>query len=172
MTAQNIVLLITALLTALIAGLFYSYSCSVNPGLGKLADKEYLLAMQSINREILNPVFFASFMGTLIMLPVVTWMQYNREGATVVFWLMLASTAIYAIGTFGITAAGNVPLNEMLARFDLGNATSSQLADYRAQFEKPWNSLHAMRTVAVVISLLLLLGACIIRPARVAANTL
>ena len=34
MTLANVTLLIAAFLTALIAGLFYSYSCSVNAGLG------------------------------------------------------------------------------------------------------------------------------------------
>jgi len=57
-TIQNITLVITTTTTSLIAGLFYAYSCSVNPGLRRLADKEYLTAMQSINKAILNPVFF------------------------------------------------------------------------------------------------------------------
>lgn len=56
----------TALTTALIAGLFYAYSCSVNPGLGNLPDKEYILTMQSINIAIINPVFMLSFIGTVI----------------------------------------------------------------------------------------------------------
>ncbi len=71
MKMATLLLLGTAVLTALIAGLFYAYSCSVVLGLGKLSDAEYLKAMQNINREILNPVFFMmSFMGTAILLPV------------------------------------------------------------------------------------------------------
>jgi uncharacterized membrane protein len=57
-----IVMVITATVTALIAGLFYAYTCSVNIGLGKLPDEGYIAAMQSINREILNLLFFVSFM--------------------------------------------------------------------------------------------------------------
>src|SRR5206468_9628718 len=78
MTFANIILLATATTTALIAGLFYAYSCSVNAGLGKLSDAAYLAAMQSINREILNPLFFMSFMGTLLLLPVCTWVHYSK----------------------------------------------------------------------------------------------
>lgn len=70
MKMTTILLIITAILTALIAGLFYAYSCSVVLGLGKLSDTEYLKAMQNINREILNPLFFSSFMGTTVLLPV------------------------------------------------------------------------------------------------------
>jgi uncharacterized membrane protein len=71
MKMTTVLLIITAVLAALIAGLFYAYSCSVVLGLGKLSDAEYLRAMQNINREILNPVFL-SFMGTAIFLPVST----------------------------------------------------------------------------------------------------
>ena len=99
MKMTTITLILTATTTGLIAGLFYSYSCSVNPGLAKLPDGEYLAAMQSINRAILNPVFFATFIGTLLLLPVSTWLQYN-EGASKSFSFLLAATLIYAIGVF------------------------------------------------------------------------
>lgn len=62
MTIANIILLIAATLTGLSAGLLYAYSCSVNLGLGRLPDGEYLAAMQSINKEILNPLFLQAFL--------------------------------------------------------------------------------------------------------------
>jgi uncharacterized membrane protein len=160
MTFANITLLLAAFTTALIAGLFYSYSCSVNPGLGKLPDAGYMAAMQSINREILNPVFFMSFMGTLILLPVSTWMQYSNPAPTR-FYLMLAATIIYAVGTFGITIMGNVPLNNALDSFDLQSASPDMIHQQRELFEKPWNRLHSIRTIANAIALLLVLLACI-----------
>jgi len=57
----NIILVITATTTALMAGLFYAFSCSVNLGLARLSNAEYISAMQSINRAIQNPIFFAAF---------------------------------------------------------------------------------------------------------------
>ena len=54
----KIFLFLTTFLMALIAGLFYSFSVSVNPGLHKLSDSEYIKATKSINRAILNPFFF------------------------------------------------------------------------------------------------------------------
>src|SRR4051812_20802837 len=159
MTFANIVLLAAAFTTALIAGLFYSYSCSVNPGLGKLTDANYLSAMQSINREILNPVFFMSFMGTLILLPLSTWLQYNPS-APLRFYLLLGATLVYAVGTFGVTIFGNVPLNNALDAFSIQSASSEALSQQRLLFEKPWNQLHAIRTFANVLSLILVLLAC------------
>lgn len=46
----NVFLFLTTFLMALIAGLFYSFSIAVNPGLHKLSDSEYIKAMKSINR--------------------------------------------------------------------------------------------------------------------------
>jgi uncharacterized membrane protein len=161
MTFANIALLAAAFTTALIAGLFYSYSCSVNPGLARLTDANYLSAMQSINREILNPVFFMSFMGTLVLLPLSTWLQYNPS-APLRFYLLLGATLVYGVGTFGVTMFGNVPLNNALDAFHLQSASPQALSQQRTLFEKPWNQLHTIRTFANAIALVLVLLACII----------
>ncbi|SDF80842.1 Uncharacterized membrane protein [Dyadobacter soli] len=158
MTTINLFLLVTTLASGLIAGLFYSYSCSVNPGLGALSDANYLAAMQSINRVILNPVFFFSFMGTLLLLPLST---YQHFGTGSRFYWLLAATLVYAIGTFGVTAFGNVPLNEALAKADFSGASAQELAAHRLRFEIPWNRLHAIRTYASVLSFMLVILACL-----------
>jgi uncharacterized membrane protein len=158
MTTINLFLTVTALASGLIAGLFYSYSCSVNPGLGALSDAGYLAAMQSINRVILNPVFFFSFMGTFLLLPLST---YQHFGTGSRFYLLLAAAAVYMIGTFGVTMLGNVPLNEALDKVNLTGASAQELAAHRLRFEVPWNRLHAVRTYASVISFVLVLLACL-----------
>lgn len=48
------------------AGLFFTYSNSVLPGLAKVASHEFVAVMTSINREILNARFFLVFVGALI----------------------------------------------------------------------------------------------------------
>jgi uncharacterized membrane protein len=159
MSFANIILLLAALATALIAGLFYSYSCSVNPGLGRLPDAAYLAAMQSINKAILNPLFFASFMGALILLPLATYLHYSQPIPSR-FWLLLIATIIYAAGTFGVTMVGNVPLNEALDKFNLQSATVQEIANQRIKFEMAWNRLHSIRTIFNVIALVLVIIAC------------
>ena len=161
MTFANISLLAAAFTTALIAGLFYAYSCSVNPGLGKLSDANYLLAMQSINREILNPVFFMSFMGTVILLPVCTFMQYSQP-VSLRFWLLLTATILYVVGVFGVTMFGNVPLNNALDAFNIPAASPAELAAMRLRLEGPWNSLNTIRTLANILSLMLVIAACMV----------
>ncbi|MCF2506129.1 DUF1772 domain-containing protein [Dyadobacter sp. CY107] len=142
-------LVLSALLTGLSAGLFYSYSCSVNPGLGKLADAEYLQAMQEINKAILNPTFFVSFMGSIVMLVLAGWLSYSGQHVFQ-FKMLLTATVIYVVGVFGLTVMGNVPLNDALASFDISSATASEIAQQRTLFEQPWNKFHAIRTLSAV----------------------
>ncbi|WP_228428065.1 chryseobasin maturation helper ChrI [Chryseobacterium oncorhynchi] len=154
----TVLLIITAVLTALIAGLFYAYSCSVVLGLGKLSDAEYLKAMQNINREILNPVFFMSFMGTAILLPVSTFLFRGEQPA---FIFLLIATFVYLIGVFGVTIVGNVPMNNLLDQFDISTSTTEAVKQMRENFENRWNFLNNIRTVFSVISILLVVCACI-----------
>lgn len=141
----------STLLSGLVAGLFYAYSCSVNMGLKSLSDQEYLKAMQSINRAILNPYFFISFMGLLVVYPVTAYSLFKIEPSASLY-LMVSAAAIYFIGVFGVTIFGNVPLNDQLDNFVISEATTDEIAALRKLFENPWNSLHAVRTTASVIS--------------------
>ncbi|MBO9691585.1 anthrone oxygenase family protein [Chryseobacterium sp.] len=158
MKMTTLVLIITAVLTALIGGLFYAYSCSVVLGLGKLSDVEYLKAMQSINREILNPVFFMSFMGTVILLPVSTFLFRGQQP---VFIFLLLGTLAYLIGVFGVTVVGNVPMNDGLDKFDISGSTAEALRHMRENFENRWNLLNNIRTVFSVISIIFVVCACV-----------
>ena len=163
MMTYKIVLGATLLVTALIAGLFYAWSCSVNPGLHRLADVEYIRAMQQLNRAIINPVFMASFMGTLIMMPICTFVVYKHTGTSITFWLILAAALLYIIGSFGVTMGGNVPLNDALDKFDVQSATMQEIRAFRIQFEMPWNRLHTVRTIANILSLLFAIGAALFK---------
>ncbi|SMO38984.1 Uncharacterized membrane protein [Chryseobacterium rhizoplanae] len=158
MKMTTLVLIITAVLTALIGGLFYAYSCSVVLGLGKLSDGEYLKAMQNINREILNPVFFMSFMGTAILLPVSAFLFRGHQPAFI--FLLLAALA-YLIGVFGVTVAGNVPMNDALDKFDISGSATEAIRQMRDNFENRWNFLNNIRTIFSVISIIFVVCACV-----------
>lgn len=162
MTFSTIVLTVTATSVGLIAGLFFAYSCSVNPGLHALDDKGYLAAMQSINKAILNPIFLVTFTGTAFLLPIATWMNFSTPLSTR-FILLLIASLVYIVGVFGVTMFGNVPLNEELAKFNL-QVSLEQLKQQREIFEMPWNKLHTVRTVASVSALVLTILACINGP--------
>lgn len=158
MTFYNLVLMTTATTTALIAGLFFAYSCSVNLGLGLLPDTEYLNAMQSINRAILNPVFFLVFFSPMLLLPLSTHLSYT-PGASVRFTCLLVAAVLYFGGVFGVTIFGNVPLNEALDAFNIHNASAEAIRKERLIFEKPWNRLNMVRTIASLLTILFVLAA-------------
>ncbi|WP_044211088.1 DUF1772 domain-containing protein [Flammeovirga sp. OC4] len=147
-------LFITVLLTALSAGIFFTWSVSVILGTKKVGDFTYLETMQSINREILNPVFFLVFFGSLITLISTSVLEFHHRPS---FWWIIASTLLYLVGTFGITAFGNVPLNNELEAINLVQLTPSELKNFRTYYETHWNQYHTIRTVASMLSFILLL---------------
>ncbi|NML19569.1 DUF1772 domain-containing protein [Pseudoflavitalea sp. G-6-1-2] len=155
---SNLILAAGTIATGLLAGLFFSFSVAVIPGLTRLPDAGYLQAFQQINVAILNPVFLLCFMAPVILLPGATWLQYKQGGPWI--W-MLAAALVYIIAVFGVTAGGNVPLNDVLAKTDLTNATSTALSGYRAAFEPAWNKFHNIRTIANIVSLALCIYVCI-----------
>jgi len=85
-------LVITTLITGLMAGLFFAWSCSVMPGLARLSDDEFLSSMQSMNRAIQNPLFFCCFFGAALLLPVSSYV-FNGTGRA--FGFLLAATLVY-----------------------------------------------------------------------------
>jgi uncharacterized membrane protein len=159
-TTQNIFLFLSVLLSALITGLLYGYACSVNPGLYKLSDFCYLNAMQSINREIQNPVFFLSFFGSALILPLTAWNIYHHA-SPISFYFMLGAGILYLVGVLGVTVFGNIPLNETLAEFNMDVASPGDLSHQRNLFEATWDRYHILRTVCSILSLILTITAII-----------
>ena len=163
-TITNLLLVLAVITTALMAGLFYTWACSVTIGLGSLPDAEYIAAMQAINRAILNPLFFAGFFGAALFLPITTYLHYS-SATSPRFWFLLAATLLYLVGVLGITLIGNVPLNETLDRFSLTAATAQKISTQRFAFEQPWNKLNLLRAVAGILALVMVVLACICSPA-------
>jgi uncharacterized membrane protein len=161
MKTAAFILILTTVLVALMAGLFFAYSCSVVPGLGRLSDKEYLSAMQSINRAILNPLFLGCFMGALLLLPLSAWMAYRQLVLPARFWFLFMAFLAYVIGVFGVTVAGNVPMNNILDKLDITGSSLEVLRMQRMAFENRWNFLNHIRTISAIISLVLTLLACL-----------
>ena len=151
---KTFALFIAVLLNALSTGFFFAWSVSVILGTKKVGDFTYLETMQNINREILNPLFFIVFFGSLIALVLNVYLQFNNKP---VFWFVLASAIIYLIGTFGITAFGNVPLNNELEALNINQLSVTELKNFRTYYEGSWNQYHNIRTVASMISFITLL---------------
>lgn len=150
-TLKNVCLALTILATGLSAGVFYTWNISVIPGIKMLSDKNYLEAMKALNRAILNPAFFVTFMGAIPLLLCSMFFQY-KEGINLSFWFMVIATISYFGGVFGLTAFGNVPMNEHLEQIDLLTLDVHALHNTRQYFERPWNQYNTIRTIFALIA--------------------
>jgi len=159
MKSQDIILALATIFSAIISGLFFSYTFSINLGLHKLNDKTYLIAMQNINREILNPAFYCCFLGAPILLAISTVLFFDIHSPK--FYLILAASLSYIIGVFVITGMRNVPLNNQLASVDLSIASEKSIKLMREAFEKPWVFWNLIRTYCSVFTLIFLIIAII-----------
>lgn len=154
-------LAVSTILSGLMSGFFYAYTFSVNLGLAKLKDKEYLTAMQSINKEVLNPIFYISFFGTLFLLFISSIIYFDVHSPK--FFLIFFSCISYVIGVFGITAMRNVPLNNQIELFDIKKASEESLHRMRTIFEKPWLFWNNIRTLASFVTFVCLVVALILQ---------
>jgi uncharacterized membrane protein len=158
---QNLILLTSAIFTALSAGLLFGYAVSVNPGLNLLPNAEYLSAMQQINRAILNPAFFICYFSPFLLLPLSAWLEHGKSNTA--FWCWAAAAGLYILGVLGVTIFGNVPLNNLLENFNIGSATGDQLAEMRDKYEQSWNRLHLIRTGFALIATCLAIAGVMLR---------
>jgi len=152
MQNSHVLLVSATLTTALVAGLFFGFVVAVNPAFAKLPDLQYISAMQSINRAIVNVVFAIAFFGAALFIPLAAWQEQRT-----ILWV---AAVIYLVGGIGVTYAVNVPLNNVLDTFPVATASADEAAGARIAFVRPWNLWHLVRTIAVVISALLLIIGC------------
>ena len=102
--------LLAALGCGLMAGVFFAFSTFVMPALARLPAEQGIAAMQSINRAVLRSWFLAVFLGTAAACAALA--VAVRDG------YVIAGSVLYLGGTFGVTIARNVPLNDELAGAD------------------------------------------------------
>ncbi|AIR97796.1 DUF1772 domain-containing protein [Streptomyces glaucescens] len=130
--------------TGLVAGVFCAFSAFVMRGLAALPAAQGVAAIQAVNTAALRPAFMAVFLGSTVLcsvIAVVTFVLWPRQGAPE----LLLGSALYLFGSFGVTAAANVPRNEALARLRPGAA---EAAAYWPSYLREWTAWNHVRTVA------------------------
>jgi uncharacterized membrane protein len=153
-------LLAAALTTGLMAGVFFAFTTSVMPGLGRTDDRTFVEAMQRINVAILNPWFLVGFVGAMVFTVLAAALHVPGEARAVLPWA-IAAVVLYG-ATFVITGRINVPLNETLVRAgDPGGIPD--LAALRQAFETPWVRWNVVRTLTSTGAFGSLLWALVVR---------
>ena len=148
------VLMLSILFTGLTAGLCFTWSNAVTPGLGRLDDLGFLKAFQAMNRSILNPTFIMVFMSPFLLLFINAFVFKNTNQITFISYLVAAILLFIGVGL--VTIFKNVPLNEILDKSVLETASNVEIAELRKTFEQPWNRWHLIRTVCSFTSFVLL----------------
>ena len=156
MKTETIILAFAILSTGLMAGIFFTWSNAVKPGIGKLSDIEYLRSLQSMNRVILNKAFIGIFLGAIIAVALVP-IFYFRLFPDNIFWVFILALLTYWIGVFGITIFGNIPLNEILDKTNLKSITFEEVKVLRTTIEVKWNNLNLIRSISSGITFVLLI---------------
>ncbi len=142
----------TALLgSALVGGIFFAFSSFVMKALARVPSAEGITAMQSINVVVLNPSFLGAFIGTAVLSLVAGGLAlagWGRPSAS----FFLGGAIFYLVGTFLVTALGNVPLNDQLAAV---SATDPGARDVWERYLGRWTMWNHVRTAAAMAAALL-----------------
>jgi len=147
-------------LTGLHAGLLYDFAVDVVPSLRKLKAKAHIEMFQSIDKTITNPVFFLSFFGPIILLPLAALLF---RGESPFAWLAAASV-IQILFCNGVTMTAHLPLNAELAKVDTSKISDAEAEKIRQTFQGPgskWVYFHAIRTWAGIVATTLVFMACL-----------
>jgi uncharacterized membrane protein len=130
----------------LMAGVFFAFSNFVMKALDRT---QGIAAMQSINVLVLNPLFLGIFVGTAVacgFLAMYSLLRWQGSGSA----YLLAGSALYLLGTFGVTMAFNVPLNNILARID---ASKPEAVQAWRSYVVSWTRWNHVRTIAALAAM-------------------
>jgi len=142
-----------ALGSALVGGIFFAFSNFVMPALARVPAAAGMQAMQSVNVVVLNRGFLALFAGTALLfvgLVILSLLQWTSPHGP----YLLGAAVAYLAGTWGVTIAGNVPLNDRLARQVPGEPEAEQQWSH---YLERWTRLNTQRTGAAILAAVLLL---------------
>ena len=143
---------VTALGSALNAGLFFIFSVCIMQALGQLEADEGIGAMQSINRVIINPWFMGVFMGTALLCAVIVTiavLEWSDPAAAPGLGWAMAGGIVYLLTAIGVTVIFNVPLNNELDRADPDSAEGASLW---ARYLGAWTKWNHVRSVGTLVS--------------------
>jgi uncharacterized membrane protein len=147
--------LLAAVGCGLIAGVFFAFSTFVMRALNRLPPRERVAATQAINVVVINPMFLGVFLGSVVMCAaagagaVVRW---ERPAAAYV----LAGAVLYVVGTFLVTIACNVPLNNQLAAV---TADDPMAADLWRRYVRHWTTWNHVRTAMAAAAMVMFIRA-------------
>ncbi len=145
----------TAVAAAVMSGIFFAFSSFIVTALGNLHPAEGIKAMQRINVDVFCWSFSLLFFGiplAALILGVYAVLNWTQPHAI----YFLIGSVTYLLGCFLVTAVGNVPLNDSLARLDAGEQSAD--AQWR-KYLAAWIRWNHVRAAACMIACIVFAGA-------------
>ena len=140
--------LFLGLSSALVAGVFQSFSDFVMQGLVRAAPAGGIESMQQLNRTVFKSFFLATF---LLLVPAsigfAGFAWFSMDG--LVQRLIIVAAVVYVPLVFLVTMFGNVPLNERLDKMD---HTSDEASDFWQTYGRVWTRWNTLRTIGSIVT--------------------
>ena len=152
---RHVLFVLALLCTALSAGIFYSFSTIVMPGLDLGGAASAVNTMHGMNTVVRSPIFAIVVFGALV-LPLLAALGARSAGHRGAARLAGLAALIHAAAVIGVTLQVNVPLNETLATVAGADANA---ASFWKDFSTPWSLWNHVRTLGAVLAFLCLLAA-------------
>jgi uncharacterized membrane protein len=160
---MTVLLVLCALGSGAIGGVFFAFSNFVMPALARIAPAEGIHAMQAINVTVLNRLFLGVFIGTgLLSLATSVGALLNWNGAGSLCIVLAGAT--YLLGSVLVTLRGNVPLNNALMRVTQADALGE--ATWRS-YVRDWTKWNTVRTISSLVAMVLFTAAAVVQIAYV-----
>lgn len=133
-------------ITGIMAGTYFAFSVVIMTSLTELPKTQGAKVMNEINDVILNtafmPLFFISTFWFALLIPwsLVDWQEDQSL-------LEVSAALVYIIGMFGVTAFGNVPLNNKLKLSEKDTFSLQQSWD---EYLIKWTRLNHVRALSSI----------------------
>jgi uncharacterized membrane protein len=133
---------VAAVGSGLMAGVYYGFSAIVMPGLRDMSATDGMRAMQVMNVAAPRPPLLIALMGTGAV-SVGAIVAAAMNGGSARWWIIGGATL--SLASLGITAAYNVPRNDVLAAVD---ALDPAAADVWVRYLREWTIGNHVRSAA------------------------
>lgn len=143
-------MLALAMPSAVVAGVFMTFSDLVMPSLGRGDAATGSAAMQMINRKVYRSVFLVLLVGLVPVSAAAAIAAAMLAQPVVLPWLA-AAASLYLFGVFGVTVVANVPMNIRLDGMSLaGGEAQAYWPDYVGGW-LPWNHLRTLAAAGTAV---------------------
>ena len=133
-----------ALVTAIISGVFLTFSDFVMRSLRATSASTGIVAMQAINQTVYRSLFLALLLGMVPLSLMIAGLAFVLQSDNSTIWLTTGSI-IYLFGVFLVTMACNVPMNNKLKAMANDSPAGHS---YWPIYSRNWTHWNHLRTIA------------------------